>query len=234
VVRLLIDHVYAELDEETDEVVLWLKWNSGHHTELRSPRLCRCGRVKKTELPSIVETLCKILDDASISRALNRVGLRTESGETSTQQRMAKYRRAHGIAKFSERTKASEGWLTQQEAATNLGISPMSLNRLIQTGIVRSEGVRGLPQVILALDLTSKAVEATVKQIRSHPNAPLPTNPNQKTLFFNPFRKSASMSRIRQTFVVRTLASPATGMLFPSACLGLATRWTIGVPSVSC
>lgn len=184
VVRLLIDHVYAELDEETDEVVLWLKWSSGHHTELRSPRLSRRGRVKKTELPSIVETLCKILDDASISRALNRSGLRTESDETWTQQRVAKYRRAHGIAKFSERTKASEGWLTQQEAATNLGISPMSLNRLIQTGIVRSEGVRGLPQVILASDLTSEAVEATLKQIRSHPNAPLPTNPNQKTLFF--------------------------------------------------
>ena len=44
VVRLLIDHVSAELIEDKDEVVLWLKWTSGHHTELRSLRRRTRGR----------------------------------------------------------------------------------------------------------------------------------------------------------------------------------------------
>ena len=184
VVRLLIDHVYADLDEETDEVVLWLKWSSGHHTELRSPRLARRGRGKKSELPSILETLRKIADDGSISRALNRHGLTTECGETWTPQRVTKYRRARGIANFSDRAKVAAGWLTQHEAATMLRISPMSLNRLIRMGIVPSEGVSGLPQVILESDLLSESIQAIAKQIRSHKNAPLPTNPNQKTLCF--------------------------------------------------
>jgi len=184
VVRLLLDHVYAELDEETNEVVLWLKWTSGHHTELRSERRRTRGRDKQANLATILQTLRKIADDESISRALNRRGLTTESGQTWTKHRVAQYRRRSGISRFSEREKLSAGWLTQHEAATNLGISPMSLNRLIHRGIVPSEGQSGLPQVIRAADLSNQDIQAIVKQIRSHKNAPLPTNPNQKTLFF--------------------------------------------------
>lgn len=184
VVRLLIDHVYADLDEEQDEVVLWLKWTSGHHTELRAPRCRVRGRgCQGIDLAAVLSTLRKIADDESISRVLNRSRIATESDDTWTRQRVTEYRRAAGIPAFSEQHKTSAGWLTQQEAATNLGISPMSLNRLIQQGHVPSEGEPGLPQVILASDLSSEAIQAIVKQIRSHANAPLPTNPNQKTLF---------------------------------------------------
>jgi plasmid maintenance system antidote protein VapI len=91
------------------------------------------------------------------------------------------------VPPFSAELKATSGWLTQQEAATNLGISPMSLNRLIQQEIVTSEGAANLPQVIIESDLVNEAIQAAVKQIRSHANAPLPTNSKQKTLFFNPF-----------------------------------------------
>lgn len=189
IVRLLIDHVYAELLEEKDEVVLWVKWTSGHHTELRAPRRrsgsCWVGQGgKRLDMKSILETLRKIADDASISRALNRSGVQTESGATWTHQRVTTCRRKLGVPRFNAKLKASSGWLTQSEAATKLGISPMSLNRLIQEGLVESEGERGLPQVILASDLASEAVQAAANQIRNHVNAPLPTNPNQKTLFF--------------------------------------------------
>jgi DNA invertase Pin-like site-specific DNA recombinase len=189
VVRLLIDHVYAELVDDKDEVVLWIKWTSGHHTELRGPRRrSRRSMVgsggKRLDMKSILETLRKIADDASISRALNRCGVQTESGETWTQQRVTTCRRKLGVPKFDAKLKASSGWLTQAETATKLGISPMSLNRLIQEGLVASEGERGLPQMILASDLSSAAIQAAATAIRSHTNAPLPTNPNQKTLFF--------------------------------------------------
>lgn len=185
VVRLLIDHVYAELIEDKDEVVLWLKWTSGHHTELRAPRRRSDSRIGKSiDLRPIMETLRKIADDESISRALNRCGVKTESGETWTKQRVTRCRRKQGVPKYSESLKASSGWLTQAEAATKLGISPMSLNRLIQEGLIDSESEGGLPQVILASDLSSEAIQAAANQIRNHPNAPLPTNPHQKTLFF--------------------------------------------------
>ncbi|MDP6445133.1 MAG: hypothetical protein QF805_15150, partial [Pirellulaceae bacterium] len=159
------------------------------HTELRSPRRRTRGRGvvscdHRINIAEILETLRKIADDESISRALNRCGLTTKSGRTWTKQRVAQYRRQLGIVKFNEREKSSEGWLTQHEAATNLGISPMSLNRLIREGVVLSEGERGFPQVIRASDLANESIQAIVKHIRSHKKAPLPTNPNQKTLFF--------------------------------------------------
>lgn len=187
VVRLLIDHVCADLDDERDEVVLWLKWTSGHHTELRGPRRrvgAGKGRNTSRTIASILETLRKIADDESMSRALNRSGWTTESGETWTKQRVAACRRANGIVAFSARAKSSAGWLSQHEAATKLGISPMSVNRLIQQEIITAEGIAGLPQVILADDLASQAIQASVQQIKNHANAPLPTNPNQKTLCF--------------------------------------------------
>ena len=189
VVRLLIDHVYAELDEEHDEVVLWLKWTSGHHTELRSSRRrdSRGGRGRGGEsidVGLILETLRKIADDESISRALNRAGVQTETGETWTKRRVAACRRKLEVPPFDAELKATSGWLTQQEAATKLGISPMSLNRLIQQEIVASEGEANLPQVIIESDLANEAIQAAAKQVRSHGNAPLPTDSKQKTLFF--------------------------------------------------
>jgi len=186
VVRLLIDHVYAELVEDKDEVVLWLKWTSGHHTELRASRCRTRGRQSTTaiDLPSVLNTLRKIGDDASISRSLNRSGIKTEAGETWTPEGVAKTRRQLGVPKFNARLKSESGWLTQAEAATKLAISPMSVNRLIQAGVINSEGIPGLPRVIQSSDLTSEAIQTAAKQIRSHKNAPLPTDPNQKTLFF--------------------------------------------------
>lgn len=189
VVRLLIDHVYAELVDDQDEVVLWLKWTSGHHTELRAPRRRSRSQLvgsgsKRIDLKSILETLRKIASDTSISRALNRRGVLTESGETWTRERVTTYRRKLGVPAFNAKLKTRSGWLTQSEAATSLGISPMSLNRLIQAGLLTSEGERGLPQVILSSDLTSHAIQAAATEIRTHTTAPLPTNPNQKTLFF--------------------------------------------------
>ena len=186
VVRLLIDHVYADLVEDKDEVVLWVKWTSGHHTELRAPRRRTRSPQSSTgiDLRSVLEVLRKIADDASISRTLNRSGIKTEAGETWTARGIRAARKSLGVPAFSAQQKAASGWLTQAEAATKLEISPMSVNRLIQAGVINSEGIVGLPRVIQASDLSSEAIQAAAKQIRNHKNAPLPTDPNQKTLFF--------------------------------------------------
>lgn len=183
VTRLLIEHVVADLDEAGDEVVLFVKWSGGHHTELRGARRARQGR-KRTDVASLLEPLRKILDDESISRALNRAGELTSSGKTWSRGRVKQSRVRHGIVEFDPLLKEREGWLTQSEAATYLGISPMSVNRLMQQGILVAEGESGLPQVIRQRDLASAAIRAAVGRIKSHGNAPLPKNPDQKTLYF--------------------------------------------------
>jgi DNA invertase Pin-like site-specific DNA recombinase len=184
VVRLLIDHVYAELIEDRDEVVLHVKWTSGHHTELCATRRRRAERNPRDNIAMMLETLRKIADDESTSRALNRRGVKTDSGKTWTKARVAAHRRKFNIPPYDPALKLASGWLTQQEAATKLGISPMSLNRLIHQKIVPCEGIPGLPRVILAADIISDAIQAIVNQIRNHPNAPLPTSSSSQTLLF--------------------------------------------------
>jgi hypothetical protein len=183
IVRVLMEHVLADVDEATDESVLWLHWTGGHHTELRAPRRRRRGRPQPLDLSEVLDTLRKIADDEEISRALNRAGIRTERGESWTRSSVSRYRQRLGIAVYSATEKAASGWLSQAEAATKLEISPMSLNRLIERGILRSEGESRLPQVIQQADLSRKEVIQAVKQIKSHGNSPLPENPKQPTLF---------------------------------------------------
>jgi hypothetical protein len=131
----------------------------------------------------VLETLRKISDDEEISRALNRAGIRTERGEGWTPDGVSRYRARHGIAEYDATLRRRSGWLTQSEAATKLEISPMSVNRLIQRGVIKSEGISGLPQVIQQSDLNGKEVMTAVQQIKSHGNSPLPENPKQQTLF---------------------------------------------------
>ena len=183
IVRLLIEHASADMDESRDEVVLWLKWSGGHHTQLRAARRRRRGRVR-VDLESILDTLRRIADDASISIALNRAGVQTSAGHTWTAKRVSAFRERAGIAAWDAALQEQEGWLTQRQTATYLGISPMSLNRLIQKGIVSTEGEPRLPQLILRETLASPAIQAAVESIKSHGNAPLPENPNQLSLFF--------------------------------------------------
>ena len=134
----------------------------------------------------------KIADDVSISRSLNRAGVLTDSGKTWTARRVLAFRKRTGIGAYNKKLKEQSGWLTQREAATYLGISPMSVNRLIQQEILSVEGERRLPQVIQRESLASQEIKAAVQHIKSHSNAPLPKNPNQKSLFFNDLRKGVS------------------------------------------
>ena len=135
------------------------------------------------DLPSIVGTLRKVCDDEAIARVLNRAGIETERGATWTKRRVTLFRNRHSIMPFSSEEKASAGWQTQQEAATKLEISPMSLHRLIHRGILAAEGIRELPRVIQCQDLDKKEVRTAVKYIKSHGNSPLPENPEQLSLF---------------------------------------------------
>ena len=77
-----------------------------------------------------------------------------------------------------------EGWLLQSEAATKLDISPMSIHRLIQSGILTSQKYfPGLPTVLTDRELETEAVQRAVKTIQAHGFAPLPDDPHQLKLF---------------------------------------------------
>jgi len=187
IVRLLIDHIYAERDETSGEVILNIKWHGGHHTTLRGPASRHREASLRDELSTLIDTLRKLNDDASIARILNRAAIAAGpvgTARTWTASQVSAYRDRHDIAAYSSSERQRQGWQTQHQAATNLGISPMSINRLIEAQILPAEGKSPFPRVINAEDLSKEAVQAAVSRIKAHANAPLPTNPNQRTLNF--------------------------------------------------
>ena len=176
--------IVADIDEKRDEVLLLIQWSGGHHTQLRQARASRRGKVGSDHLQSIIETLRKVLDDASIAAVLNREKIRASDGRTWTRQRVHRYRQHAGIACFDAALKETSGWLTQAEAATWLKISPMSVHRLVSNGILPAEQPdRGLPMVISTSDLYKEELERAVMALRTGHTRPLPDDPRQIKLF---------------------------------------------------
>jgi hypothetical protein len=156
----------------------------GHHTELREPRACASGALPREQLRKAVAALRKVLDDARLAAVLNRERIHTPSGQTWTVQRVKHYRRQEGIAAFNALEKAASGWLTQAETATRLGISPMSVHRLVRSRILAAEQHHpGLPMVICESSLSNSQLQKAVAALKSGHMRPLPQNPKQINLF---------------------------------------------------
>jgi DNA invertase Pin-like site-specific DNA recombinase len=182
--RVLIEEIVADTDVERGEVLLLIHWSGGHHTELRQAFTGRSRNFTSTLLKPTLETLRKVLDDASIATALNRKQIRAAGGQTWTPKRVQAYRHKAGIPGFDAALKQSSGWLTQTEAATRLKISPMSVHRLVCTGILPAEQpIRGLPMVISASTLRDEQVQRAVSALQAGRTRPLPEDPRQIKLF---------------------------------------------------
>lgn len=183
-VRVLIQEIVVDVDEQRDEVTLVIQWSGGHHTELRGRRTAACARLSSGDLKSTIETLRKVQADGAIASLLNRAGIHSTSGETWTRERVKRYRERARIRAYNARLKATSGWLTQAETATLLAISPMSVHRLVRSGILPAEQPkRGLPMVILASDLDDAEVQRAVKSLKAGHRRPLPEDPKQLKFF---------------------------------------------------
>jgi DNA invertase Pin-like site-specific DNA recombinase len=183
-VRVLIEEIVVDVDDDRDEVVLFIQWTGGHHTQLRGRRTLRRGKLPASELKSIVETLRKVQADGAIALVLNRAGIRTTSGETWTREHVQRYRRNAGISAYNATVKSSSGWLTQAETATRLEISPMSVHRLVRSGTLPAEhSQHGLPMVISESDLALPDVQRAVSSLKAGHTRPLPDDPCQLKMF---------------------------------------------------
>jgi hypothetical protein len=184
IVRTLIEEIVVDLNEERDELELWIHWAGGHHTELREPRYRRKVRRKNEDVKQIVDALRKVLDDTSIAAVLNREKIRTASIVTWSAQRVRDFRQRHGIAAFNKKKQEQQGWLTSAQAANSLGISAMSMTRFVQEGIIPAEQpLPGLPAVISRDDLNLADVKKAVRHLKTSHNRPLTQGPNQLSLF---------------------------------------------------
>ena len=183
IAHLLVEEVIVRDTDSPNTAELWIHWSGGHHTSLVVPRRSRMGRGHTAEAKMVIRVLHAVCDDQGLANALNRNGVRNSSG-TWTADLVRRFREQHGIPAFDPSVKESEGLLTGEEASRLLGISPMSVHRLVQRNILPADQpAAGLPFVIYRSDLSLEAVQEATRRIQLNLPRPLPDDPNQLRLF---------------------------------------------------
>ena len=163
-VRVLIVDIVADVDEESREVILTIHWQGGQHSQLRvrKPKSGEHGRCTSDEALAVIRCMATRWSDQDIAASLNRMGLQTGQGKTSTANRVASIRTVRDI--HANRSAEKNGqWLTMLEAANRLGVTAHAIRRLINDRILPAEQVTpGAPWQIHASDLHTDAVTAAL------------------------------------------------------------------------
>lgn len=178
ILRAVLEEIVVNV--EPGQLRLKLHWKGGDHTNLEVEK-SQVGQHRwKTAATTeqLLHDLARVLPDAKIASILNRLGMRTAKNHTWTQQRVTSFRSVHGIAIYREGERAERGELVLHEAATQLGVSKMTVVRLIKDGVLPAKQTCiGAPYVIRKTDLELPAVKHAIKNGRA-----FSLDPRQRTM----------------------------------------------------
>jgi len=167
---------------EPGRLHLVLHWQGGDHTRLEVLKN-RSGQNRfKTDAATeqLVCELARLLPDHSIVPVLNRLGIRSARGQTWTQLRVRNFRSAHRIPVHRKGEREERHELILTEAASRLGVSKMTVVRLIRDGLLPANQVcPRAPYVIRESDLACPAVRQAIARGR-----PVSSDPRQESLPF--------------------------------------------------
>jgi DNA invertase Pin-like site-specific DNA recombinase len=141
IIRTLIQEVVADVESSAGEIILFIHWKGGLHTEVRVPRRRRGYNNGHTDkaLVEAVSLLANICNDELIAGVLNRNGHKTGRGNRWTKERVTALRSHHQIPCFRAENKAASGWMNLTEAAAFLRVSPRTVRLAIDAGELHAE-----------------------------------------------------------------------------------------------
>jgi hypothetical protein len=141
IARLLIHEIIANADDLKREIVLVIHWTGGRHSEVRIPRP-KAGEHRHRTGPDaegIVRRMAGAWPDHEIAASLNRLRLRTGTGNTWTASRVSSLRKRLRLVDYDEAQ--AKPMLTLNQAADRLGVGPWVLRRLIKLGVLEATQV---------------------------------------------------------------------------------------------
>jgi excisionase family DNA binding protein len=182
IVRAVLNEIVVRIEDGYVDLVL--HWQGGDHTPLKVKKNA-AGRHRWTadeETDVLVRELARLMPDKTIAAVLNRAGKPTGRNNGWTQNRVCTFRNHRGIEVYREGERQARGELTLNEAAARLGVSAMTVLRMIRRGALPAKHLcKGAPWVIKAEDLDIEAVQAEVGGRRQ---GPLTADPKQQDLTF--------------------------------------------------
>jgi len=184
VLRTLLVEIVADVVDDPPIVRLRLHWAGGVHTELAVARNRKGhhGRRTDTDVVELVRELARVCDDGDIARILNRLGLRTGTGNGWTCARVCSLRSYREIPVFD--VLAERNWLNLAETARECGVSPPAVRKLIEERLLSARQiVQHAPWIIERADLARPAVQAALAAIKAGRRGPHSGRESPELLF---------------------------------------------------
>ena len=184
IVRILVEELVVDVDEENKEIVLLIHWAGGRHSELRVSKrgTGQPGQATGLEAIEVVRRMCGKFADGEIAATLNRLSLRTGAGNGWNAQRVYGLRRHHEM--LNEVSKAENRTVTLQQAAARLGVSELNVRRMIEQKVLpATQVVPSAPWEIPPDALNSPAVHQAIDSARRRRRPPTPPAEESAPLF---------------------------------------------------
>jgi excisionase family DNA binding protein len=165
ITRTLIREIVVRVKD--DRLHGMIHWHGGDHTVLDIATRVR-GRWRDTkeanagaETAALITVLVRMMPDASIAAVLNRLGKRTVNGLSWTTGRVQLFRNDHHLLAYREGERHDRGELMLNEVVEQLGVSKMTVIRMIHTKTLPARQVcPGAPYLILRKDLELPGVRS--------------------------------------------------------------------------
>jgi DNA invertase Pin-like site-specific DNA recombinase len=184
IVRILVEELVVDVDEEKQEIVLLIHWAGGRHSELRVSKRGsgQHGQSTGMEALEVIRQMAGKFGDGEIAATLNRLRLRTGAGHSWNAQRVYGLRRQQGLPAYASNVEVRT--LTLQQAVERLGVSELSIRRLIEQKILPATQVVPCAPWEISLDaLNSPAVQQAIDNARRRKRPPTPQNDQSDVLF---------------------------------------------------
>jgi hypothetical protein len=136
IVRILIQEIVADVDEAAGEILLVIHWRGGRHSELRVKKnpTGRHSHCTSLEAIEVIRQMAGRFPDDQIASTLNRLGLKTGSGNTWVELRLRTARSYHSLPTYDPASRRNV--LTLEDASEKLGVSHKIVRRLIDANLI--------------------------------------------------------------------------------------------------
>jgi len=165
IIRTVVREIILRVEE--NRLHAMIHWHGGDHTALDVATKLR-GRWRSSkeadaeaETAALITALVRMMPDSSIAAVLNRLGKRTIVGLSWTAGRVQLFRNDNHLLAYREGEYIDRGELMLNEVVQELGVSKMTVIRMIHTKALPARQVcPGAPYVILRKDLELPGVRS--------------------------------------------------------------------------
>jgi Recombinase zinc beta ribbon domain len=167
IVRILIREIVVDVDDSSSEIIMMVHWAGGRHSELRVKKNLTGHHRRRTSLEAIeiIRQMAGRFPDHQIAATLNRLGLKTGSGNNWVELRVRTARSYHELPPYDP--KFRQNLLTLEETSERLGLSHKIVRRLIDSRIITASQVVPLaPWEIPAEAIRSEQVLREIAAVR--------------------------------------------------------------------